>query len=34
MNVTPEIMNEVFDILEYQYPLKNELRFKFNTFAL
>ena len=31
MKLAPEIMNEVFDILEIiesPYPLKNELRFK------
>ena len=28
MKLAPEIMNEVFDILECSYPLKNELRFK------
>ena len=28
MKLTPEIMNESFDIIEYPYPLRNELRFK------
>ena len=28
MKLAPEIMNEVFDIIEFPYPLKNELRFK------
>ena len=28
MKLAPEIMNEVFDIIESQYPLRNELRFK------
>ena len=28
MKLAPEIMNEVFDIIESRYPLKNELRFK------
>ena len=28
MKLTPEIMNEGFDIIESPYPLRNELRFK------
>ena len=28
MKVAPEIMNEDFDIIEFPYPLRNELRFK------
>ena len=28
MKPAPEIMNEVFDIIESRYPLRNELRFK------
>ena len=28
MKLAPEIMNEVFDIIESPYPLRNELRFK------
>ena len=28
MKLTPEIMNEVFNIIEPPYPLRNELRFK------
>ena len=28
MNLASEIMNEVFDIIESPYPLRNELRFK------
>ena len=28
MKLAPEIMNEVFDIIECPYPFKNELRFK------
>ena len=28
MKLAPKIMNEVFDFIECQYPLKNELRFK------
>ena len=28
MKLTPEIMNEVFDIIESPYPLRKELRFK------
>ena len=28
MKLAPEIMNEVFDFMECQYPLRNELRFK------
>ena len=28
MKLAPEIMNEVFDIIESPYPLINELRFK------
>ena len=28
MKLAPEIMNEVFDIIECPYPLRNELRFK------
>ena len=28
MKLAPEIMNEVFDFIECQYPLRNELRFK------
>ena len=28
MRFAPEIMNEVFDIIESPYPLRNELRFK------
>ena len=28
MKLAPEIMNEVFDIIEYPYPLRNEMRFK------
>ena len=27
MNLAPEIMNEVFDIIEFPYPLRNKLRF-------
>ena len=26
--LAPEIMNEVFDFIECQYPLRNEMRFK------
>ena len=28
MKLDPEIINQVFDIIEYLYPLRNELRFK------
>ena len=28
MKLASEIMNEVFDLIECQYPLRNELRFK------
>ena len=28
MKLAPEIMNEVFDIIESPYPLRNKLRFK------
>ena len=28
MEFASEIMNEVFDIIECPYPLRNELRFK------
>ena len=28
MKVAPEMMNEVFDIIECPYPFRNELRFK------
>ena len=28
MKLAPEIINQVFDIIEYLYPLRNELRFK------
>ena len=28
MKLAPKIMNEVFNIIEYPYPLMNELRFK------
>ena len=28
MKLSPEIMNEVFDIIESSYPPRNELRFK------
>ena len=28
MKLAPEIMNEVFDFIECQHPLRNELRFK------
>ena len=28
MKLAPDIMNEVFDIIESSYPLRNELRFK------
>ena len=28
MKLAPKIMNEVFDIIESPYPLRNELRFK------
>ena len=28
MKLAPEIMNEVFDIIESPYPLRNYLRFK------
>ena len=28
MKLATEIMNEVFDIIECPYPLRNELRFK------
>ena len=28
MKLAPEIMNEVFDIIESPYPRRNELRFK------
>ena len=28
MKLAPEIMNEVFDFIECQYPVRNELRFK------
>ena len=28
MKLAPEIINEVFDIIEFPYPLRNELRFK------
>ena len=28
MKLAPEIMNEVFDIIECRYPFRNELRFK------
>ena len=28
MKLAPEIINEVFDIIESPYPLRNELRFK------
>ena len=28
MKLTPEIMNEVFDFIEFWYPLRNKLRFK------
>ena len=28
MKLAPEIVNEVFDIMETPYPLRNELRFK------
>ena len=28
MKLASEIMNEVFDIIECSYPLRNELRFK------
>ena len=28
MKLAPKIMNEVFDFIECQYPLRNELRFK------
>ena len=28
MKLAPEITNEVFDIIESPYPLRNELRFK------
>ena len=28
MKLVPEIMNEVFDVIESPYPLRNELRFK------
>ena len=28
MKLAPEIMNEVFDFIEWRYPVRNELRFK------
>ena len=28
MKLTPEIMNEVFDFIEFRYHLRNKLRFK------
>ena len=28
MNLAPEMMNEVFDIIGTPYPLRDELRFK------
>ena len=28
MKLAPEIMNEVFDIIESPYPLRDELKFK------
>ena len=28
MKLAPEIMNDVFDLIEWRYPLRNELRFK------
>ena len=32
MKLAPEIMNEVFDIIESLYPLRNELKFKSRNF--
>ena len=32
MKLAPEIMNEVSDIIESPYPLRNELRFKSRNF--
>ena len=28
MKLAPETLNEVFDFMEFRYPLRNELRFK------
>ena len=34
MTLAPKIMNEVFDIIEYPYSLRNELRLSHETFVL
>ena len=34
MRLAPEIMNEIFDITDFPYPLRNELRFKSRNIRL